>query len=100
MKYILFFIILIFLGCSNKPIDGKTLYTKKCANCHGQMARKSALGKSAPIGGFTKEQTIHALKGYQEGTYGGGMKNTMKQQVSSLNDEEITAIAKYIDELY
>lgn len=100
MKYILFFIVLIFLGCSNKPVDGKTLYAKKCANCHGKMAKKSALGKSAPIGGFTQEQIIHALKGYQEGTYGGAMKGTMKQQASSLNDEEITAVAKYIDSLY
>lgn len=90
----------IFLGCSNKPADGASIYTQNCATCHGKMARKSALGKSVPIGGFSKDEIVHAIKGYQNGTYGGSMKNTMKKHVSSLNNEEIEAVAKYIDELY
>lgn len=97
MRYILLVSTLfLFLGCSNKPIDAKVLYTEDCANCHGKFARKSAFGKSQIIAGFSKEQIKNAIKGYKEGTYGGSMKNTMRKQVSSLNEEEIEALAKYI----
>jgi cytochrome c553 len=100
MKYILILVLLVFMGCSSKPVDGKSLYSENCANCHGKMARKSAFGKSAVIGGFTEQEIIHAIKGYQEGTYGGSMKSMMKSEVSSLNEAEINALAKYIAELY
>jgi cytochrome c len=97
MKYIILVSILfLFLGCSNKPIDAKKLYTEDCANCHGKFARKSALGKSQIIAGFSKEQIKNALNGYKEDRYGGSMKKTMKKQVSSLNKEEIDVLANYI----
>lgn len=100
MKYILILVAIIFVGCSSKPVDGKLIYTEKCANCHGKMGRKSAFGKSAAIGSLTQEELIHAIKGYQEGTYGGSMKGMMKQEVKSFNEKEIEAVSKYISELY
>lgn len=97
MRYIvLICITFLFVGCSNKPIDGKALYNEDCANCHGKFARKSAFGKSQVIANFTTEETKNAIIGYQEKTYGGSMKSMMRKQVSSLNEEEIDALVTYI----
>jgi len=76
--------------------DGASLY-KKCASCHGKDAEKKALGKSAVIKGWEAKKTVDALNGYKAGTYGGAMKGLMKGQVTSLNDEQIESIAKYIE---
>lgn len=101
MQYIVpFLLVFLLMGCSNRPMDGASIYKDQCATCHGKMARKSALGKSSPIGSFSKEQIVYALKGYQNGTYGGSMKSKMKKQVSSLNQKEIELVAAYIADLY
>ena len=76
--------------------DGSALY-KKCASCHGATAEKKALGKSEVIKGWEATKTVAALKGYKAGTYGGAMKGLMKGQVSYLNDEQIEALAKFIE---
>ena len=100
MKYIVIIsVIFLFFGCSSKPIDGAALYKEECATCHGKFARKSAFGKSQVISGFTKEEIISALIGYQEGTYGRSMKGMMKSQVKSFDEEEITALAEYISSI-
>lgn len=78
--------------------DGASLY-KKCAACHGANGGKKALGKSVAITGWEASKTVAALKGYKDGTYGGAMKGLMKGQVKSLDDAQIEAIAKYIEEL-
>ena len=97
MKYIVILcIVFLFLVCSNKPVDGAALYKKDCASCHGKFARKSAFGKSQVIAGFTQEQIKKAILGYQDKTYGGSMKSLMRQEVSSLNEKEIDALAAYI----
>jgi len=76
--------------------SGADIY-KKCAGCHGAKAEKKALGKSAVIQGWEASKTIAALKGYKAGTYGGPMKGLMKGQVAALSDEQIEAVAKYIE---
>jgi len=76
--------------------DGASSY-KKCAGCHGANGEKKALGKSAPIKGWSAEKTVAALNGYKAGTYGGPMKGLMKGQVAALGDAEIAAIAKFIE---
>ena len=49
----------------------------KCAGCHGADGEKAALGKSKIIKDMPKAEFVAALKGYQDGTYGGAMKNLM-----------------------
>lgn len=78
--------------------DGATLF-KKCAGCHGMKAEKKALGKSHVIQGWEVSKIKTALKGYQNGTYGGPMKAVMKGQAASLKDADIKALAKYIHSL-
>ena len=76
--------------------NGAEIYNK-CIACHGATAEKKALGKSQVIKGWEASKTVAALKGYKEGTYGGGMKAVMKGQVMSLSDSQIQDVAKYIE---
>jgi len=78
--------------------NGEALY-KKCGACHGANGEKKALGKSVAITGWEASKTVEALKGYKDGTYGGAMKGLMKGQVKSLDDAQIEALAKYIQNL-
>ncbi|WP_200763698.1 c-type cytochrome [Nitrosophilus alvini] len=79
--------------------DGAALY-KKCAGCHGAKGEKKALGKSVAIGGWDKAKTVEALKGYKEGKRNiYGMGALMKGQVVSYSDEDIQAVAEYIEKL-
>ncbi len=78
------------------PLSGHLLFAQKCASCHGQHGEKAALNKSQVIAGWEKEKSITALNGYQNDTYGSGLKAIMKGQVSSLNEEQIQAISEYI----
>ncbi len=75
--------------------DGAALY-KKCAACHGANGEKKALGKSHIIKDMSRDDIVAALKGYQDGTYGGAMKALMKGQVATLKDADIEAIADYV----
>jgi len=79
-------------------IDAAKLFNG-CAACHGKDGSKSALNKSKVIKGWEKSKTVEALKGYQNGTYGGAMKGIMKGQAGKLNDDEINALAEYISKL-
>ncbi len=76
--------------------DGAALY-KKCVSCHGAHAEKSALNKSKIIAGWDVAQTEAALKGYQDGNYGGAMKTLMQGQVKTLSDAEIKALSEFIN---
>ena len=82
----------------DKKSYGSTLYVA-CAGCHGSNAQNKALGKSKVIKGWDVEKIKTALTGYKDGTYGGVMKGVMKGQVSSLSQEDIEALAKYISKL-
>ncbi|OQX59982.1 MAG: hypothetical protein B5M52_01820 [Helicobacteraceae bacterium 4484_230] len=78
--------------------DPTVLY-KKCAACHGANAEKPALGKSKIIAGWNATLIKAALMGYKDGSYGGSMKALMQTQVKTLNNEEIKALAEYINKL-
>jgi cytochrome c553 len=79
-----------------ESLSGSTLYTNKCASCHGSNAKKSALNASVAIAGWDSQKTQDALNGYKTGEYGGKMKAIMQGQSKPLSDEEIKLIAEYI----
>ena len=68
----------------------------KCATCHGAAGEKAALGKSKIIKDMTKADFVSALKGYQDGTYGGATKGLMTAQVKGMNEATMNAIADVI----
>lgn len=76
--------------------SGADVY-KKCSACHGATGERKALGKSEVIKGWEATKVVAALKGYQDGTYGGPMKGLMKGQVASLSDTQIEDVAKFIE---
>ncbi len=68
----------------------------KCASCHGANGEKVALGKSKIIKDMTKADFVSALKGYQDGTYGGAQKALMVGQVKGMDEATMNAIADVI----
>jgi cytochrome c553 len=75
--------------------NGEKLFSK-CVTCHGENAEMMALGASQVIAGWDVEKVEAALNGYKDGSYGGAMRDVMKDQVASLSDQEIKNVASYI----
>ena len=74
--------------------QGKSLYTQKCAACHGEKAEGKA---SYPkLAGQTKEDLTKKLDGYIDGSFGGAQKVIMAGQAKQLAQSEREAIAEYI----
>ena len=67
-----------------------------CATCHGANGEKAALGKSKVIKDMSKADFVAALKGYQNGTYGGAQKGLMVGQVKDMNEATMNEIADLI----
>lgn len=89
----------IMSSAKSSDDQGKKLFLK-CSGCHGQKGELvPSIGKSKIIRGWEKVRIIYALKGYQEGTYGGPMKGVMRGQVATLKDNEIEILADYISKL-
>lgn len=68
----------------------------KCVACHGANGEKAALGKSKIIKDMSKADFVAAMKGYQDGTYGGAQKALMTGQVKGLTEADFNAIADLI----
>ncbi len=79
--------------------SGASIYAQRCVSCHGSDAKKSALNSSKPIAGWSVQETTKALKGYQNGSYGGKMKAIMQAQSKPLSEDEIRRLAEYISVL-
>ena len=67
-----------------------------CAGCHGANFEKKAMGVSHIVKDFSRDDIVTALKGYKDGSYGGGMKGVMAGQVASFDDATIEKIADKI----
>ncbi|MCJ7764382.1 MAG: c-type cytochrome [Thiovulaceae bacterium] len=80
-------------------VNGRALYVQKCASCHGISGEKVAFNQSKIIAGWDKERSMQALKGYQDGSYGGSLKGIMKGQVESLNEKQMEAISESVSTL-
>lgn len=65
----------------------------KCVACHGANGEKVAVGKSKIIKDMTKADFIAAIKGYQDGTYGGAQKALMVGQVKGMSEADMNTIA-------
>lgn len=79
--------------------NASSLYTNRCASCHGINAEKSALNASQNIAQWDSKKIQDALQGYKNGSFGGKMKAIMQAQSKSLTNEEIKLISDYITTL-
>lgn len=96
MKKVL--LVALFGASCMMAADGAALY-KPCIACHGAKAEKKALNKSQVVQGWAEDKIVASLKGYKDGTYGGAMKGVMKPQAAKLSDDDMKAVAKYINGL-
>jgi len=80
-------------------LSGASLYTSKCASCHGKGANKSALNASQSIAGWNSSKTEKILVAYQTGNYGGKMKAIMEGQTKPLSPTQIKLLSDYISVL-
>lgn len=83
------------LWCSD---PSATLYSKKCAQCHGMRAEKPAFNLSRPLNSLSAEELHTLLYGYRSNSYQGGgtMKPLMQKLVRDLSDQEIETLISYI----
>jgi cytochrome c-type protein NapB len=70
--------------------------TAGCIGCHGADFEKKAMNVSKVVKEMSREEIVKALKGYQDGSYGGAMKALMKGQVAKLDDAAIEALTAEI----
>lgn len=78
--------------------DGATIY-KKCVACHGAKAEKSFNNKVPVLTTLSKEEIVASVKSYKEGANKFGMGAMMKPIANPLSDDDINAVADYIQTL-
>ena len=99
IKRSMFIVLIIFTTGLFASNTGAKLF-KVCSTCHGENAQKRSLGVSKIIGGWQASKIIKELKEYRDGKkdqYGFG--KLMRGQATKLSDNEIVAVAKYIESL-
>ncbi len=80
--------------------EGEKIFNTTCYICHGKEAQKSSLGVSKVIAGWKAERIVEKLKAYKSGSlnqYGFG--NMMRNRATKLTDEQMMAVARYVESL-
>lgn len=100
MKKIVIASMLASLACSSVfASDGAAVY-KKCIACHGAKAEKKYLGKIPALNTLEVDKMVEDMMAYKAGTKNDfKMGAVMKGQMSSLSEEDIKAVAEYIQTL-
>ena len=84
---------------TQSPSDPEALY-RKCASCHGKDGKSIAPGSAGnvQIASLNKAQVIELLQGFRAQKISrGGNSIIMYMQAKNLSDEDIEALATYID---
>ncbi|MDR1854977.1 MAG: c-type cytochrome [Azoarcus sp.] len=98
-------IILLALGIALAPMalaapDGAKLYTEKtCWSCHGKQADKPLLPSYPKLAGQKAAYAEQQMKDIKSGARANGNSAAMKGIMVLVNDEEIKAIAAYLESL-
>ncbi|MBT8348715.1 MAG: c-type cytochrome [Sulfurovum sp.] len=81
--------------------SAESIYQTKCASCHGKIGEKKALGHSNVIQGMDTEKFVSLVN-----VFATGEKKAMpiakivkKQFVDRYDEEEIQAVAEYVNKL-
>ncbi|WP_373004868.1 cytochrome c [Sulfurimonas sp.] len=95
----------LLAGASLMAIDGAALYKQKCVACHGSTAQRGPMNIVAPIAGMDISILARKIRSYRDqeerhdpdGKYKDNQ--MMKDSTSSLSNQQIGAIATYINGL-
>ena len=81
--------------------SGESIYQTKCASCHGKMAEKKALGHSNVIKGMATDKFVTLTKAFANGEEKAMpiAKIVKKQFIDGHSEEEIQAVAEYVNKL-
>ena len=81
--------------------SGESIYQTKCASCHGKNAEKKALGHSNVIKGIPVDKFVTLTKAFatSEKKAMPIAKIVKKQFIDGHSEEEIQAVAEYINKL-
>ena len=81
--------------------SAESIYQTKCASCHGKNAEKKALGHSNIIKGMPTDKFVSMTKAFATGEKKAMpiAKIVKKQFVDRYSDEEIQAVAAYVNTL-
>jgi len=74
--------------------------TPACTACHGPNGRGNAAAKFPAIGGQHAAYTAAQLKAYREGSRKGDKDQIMRNIAATLSDDEIAAVASYLQGLH
>lgn len=97
MKIVLTLCTVSFLAAS----PAKTLYTQKCASCHGINGDMKAMGSAQAIKGMAVSEIEKAILDYASGERKSlaFVKSVKENFVKSSSKEELHELATYIHEL-
>lgn len=76
------------------PVDGKQIYSTRCAACHGEKGEGKATYPK--LAGLSKDIALTRIKGYVDGTYGKAQKMIMAGQAKGIDEAQKVAVAEYI----
>ena len=77
--------------------EGREIFMKKCASCHGEKGEKKAYGVSKRLKDMTGEEMLVNLRAYtNDGEHGGRFKMIMQTEALKVSDKEMTAIIAYV----
>lgn len=81
--------------------SAESIYQTKCASCHGMHAEKKALGHSNVIQGMNPKKLVTLTKAFATGEQESMpiAKIVKKQFINKYSDEEIQAVAEYVNKL-
>lgn len=81
-----------------KYTEGKKLYLKKCASCHGDKGEKKT-GYSRIIKDMNKDQFNSTIIGYKRGSYNLGDAREMKPYSLAISSKDIDNIYEYLQKV-
>ena len=79
--------------------EGKLIYNKQCAECHGINADENRYSTARKLSTLKPLEIVTQLKGYKEnytGQFGGSLRTIMKPHADKLVSEEMQSVAVYI----
>lgn len=77
----------------------KASATSACTACHGPDGRGNAAAKYPAIGGQHAVYVANQLKGFRDGSRRGDPNQMMRNIAATLTDDEIAAVAQYVQGL-